>query len=83
MATMDASHFTGTEAARIPVFEKHADRTHTAKLECGVWGLNTRSMVVAAASSGIRHLAGSAIAEEVHSLSHALRFSPVDLYMRR
>jgi hypothetical protein len=82
MATVDTSHSRLPEAARIPAFEKFAERTRAAKLDCAVWGLNTRSMVIAAAAAGIRHLAGSAIAPEVRSLSHALRFSPVDLYMR-
>src|SRR4029077_10291487 len=83
IATMDASDLTLSEAACLAAFEIFADRTANAKLESAVWGLSTRSLVVGAASAGIRHLAGAAIAEEIATLSNALRFSPVDLYRQR
>jgi hypothetical protein len=68
------------EAAQMNALGTMADRALDAKLECGVWNIGTRSMVIAAASSGIRYLSGSAIAQDLPNLSCALRFSLADLY---
>jgi hypothetical protein len=82
-ATMNANDLDHSEHERMIAFEIFSARASNAKLECGMWGISTRSMVVAAASNGIRYLAGPAIAPDVASLSHGVRFSPIDLYSRQ
>jgi len=79
MATMDASSLPPSEADRITAFEKFAKYPERRNSTPGL-GLSTRSMVIAAIG---RHppSRGSAIASDVSNLSHALRYSPVDLYL--
>jgi hypothetical protein len=80
IVTMDTFDNEAPESERMIGFEIFAARAANAKLEAAMWGLASRSLVVAAASAGIRYLAGGAVAPEITSLSHAVRFSPVDLY---
>jgi hypothetical protein len=80
IVTMDTFEHEGPESERMVAFEIFAARTANAKLEAAMWGLGTRSLVVAAASAGIRYLAGGAVAPSMANLSHAVRFSPIDLY---
>jgi len=80
IVTIDATELKTPEAARMTAFELFADRAADAKLQSAVWGLKTRSLVLAAASAGVRYLSGSAIAEDVPVLTNALRFSSIDLY---
>jgi hypothetical protein len=71
-----------SETEQLRALNLMAERGVEAKLDCGVWNLTTRSMVVAAASAGIRYLSGDAVAKDWRSLSHALRYSLADLYLR-
>jgi len=50
------------------------------KAELGVYGLSSRSLVVSAASSGFRFLAGDAVHRDVLALDQAVRFDVADLY---
>lgn len=49
-------------------------------VELGVYGLNSRSLVVRAATSGFRFLSGEVIHAEVASLGSATKFDLKDLY---
>ena len=69
-----------TEVAQMSVLGDVTERTKSVKVDCGLWDITSRSMAVAAASSGVRYLSGQAIAEDSPNLSHAVRYSPVDLY---
>ena len=68
------------EAAQMKALDVLAERAVDAKLDCAVWDIATRSIVIAAAAAGIRYLSGSAVAQDLQSLSNALRYSLADLY---
>jgi hypothetical protein len=68
------------EIARMEALGEMAARARLAKVDCGLWDIRTRSMAVAAASSGMRYLSGLAIAEDSPNLSHAVHYLPADLY---
>jgi len=71
---------TWPEAAWMQLLGGLARRAKSADVDCGLWGIATRSIAVAAASSGVRYLSGRVIAGDAPNLSHALRYSPLDLY---
>lgn len=70
-----------SEIAQMAVLHTVAEHAKSVKSDCALWDITTRSMVVAAASSGVRYLSGCAIAKDSPDLSHAVRFSPIDLYV--
>jgi hypothetical protein len=82
IVTMDSVGRDAPESEQMVGFEIFAARAANAKLEGAMWGLATRSLVVGAASAGIRYLAGGAVAQEIVNLSHAVRFTAIDLYPR-
>jgi hypothetical protein len=86
----DCAKAINTQAPRTGITEKRciellgdfAARAQKSKLECGVYGLGTRSLVVAASAAGFRFLAGEAIQGALETPSAATRFEPLDLYKR-
>lgn len=80
MITTDVALVDEPETLVIRRLDALADRVLRGRQECGVYGLNSRSLVVAASASGFRFLAGGAVHQEVDSIDKALRFTPMDLY---
>lgn len=68
------------EAEQMAALEDFAATALHVKLDCGVWNIRTRSMAIAAASSGIRYLSGGAIAQASPRLTGAMRYSLDELF---
>jgi hypothetical protein len=68
------------EADYIRFLDSFANRARRAKLTCGVAGLTSRSLVMAASAAGFRYLSGPAVHAEVSALDQATRFDFIQLY---
>jgi hypothetical protein len=68
------------EARFIRFMEAFADRALAAKMDCGVAGVATRSLAIAASAAGYRFLSGRAIHVEISALDNASRFDLWRLY---
>jgi hypothetical protein len=63
--------------ARLEVFARQAD---AARLACGVLGLRTRALTLAASAAGFNQLSGPAVHRPVPALGHAVQFDLSSLY---
>lgn len=68
------------EGRCIKYLEAFADRALKANLECGVAGISSRSLAMAATAAGFRFLSGPAIHPEMATLDQARRFDLTQLY---
>jgi hypothetical protein len=66
--------------AGVAQLDAFARATERAGLACGVLGLETRPLVLAASAAGFSQLSGPAVHEGVPALSHAVRFDLASLY---
>ena len=55
-------------------------RARTLGMDCALYGLTSRALVLGAAGAGFRFLSGPAIQAEASDIAKALRFEPLDLY---
>jgi hypothetical protein len=63
--------------ARLELFARQAD---AARLACGVLGLRTRALTLAASAAGFNQLSGPAVHRPVPALGHAVQFDLSSLY---
>ena len=68
------------EAKCIRFLETFADRALSSRRDCGVAGVATRSLAMAASAAGFRFLSGPAIHDEIAALDQATRFDLSRLY---
>ena len=69
-----------TEATAIRILSALAQSLAKPDIQLGVYSLDSRPLVLAAATSGFRFLSGSAIHPEVPGLDHATRYDLGDFY---
>jgi hypothetical protein len=60
--------------------ERFARESEAAKLPCGILGLTTRAMTLAASAAGFCQLSGPAVHPVVPALGHAVQFDLTSLY---
>ncbi|HEX4196459.1 MAG TPA: hypothetical protein VHZ26_03370 [Caulobacteraceae bacterium] len=60
--------------------ERFARESEAAKLPCGILGLTTRAMTLAASAAGFYQLSGPAVHPVVPALGHAVQFDLTSLY---
>jgi hypothetical protein len=63
--------------ARLELFARQAE---AAKLPCGILGLRTRALTLAASAAGFNQLSGPAVHPSVPALGHAVQFDLTSLY---
>ena len=63
--------------ARLETFARQAD---AARLACGILGLRTRALTLAASAAGFNQLSGPAVHRPVPALGHAVQFDLSSLY---
>lgn len=71
------------EKVKIEQLNAFVRRTRGAGIDAGVYGLSTRSLVMAALGGGFRFLSGEAVHASAETLENALRFEALDLYVKR
>ncbi|HTI68024.1 MAG TPA: hypothetical protein VL460_10820 [Caulobacteraceae bacterium] len=68
------------EAECMKALDTFAARAKASSLACGVAGVSTRSLALAASAAGFRYLSGRAIRGEVRALEQATRYDLARLY---
>jgi hypothetical protein len=63
--------------ARLETFVRQGE---AARLDCGILGLRTRALTLAASAAGFNQLSGSAVHPPVSALGHAVQFDLTSLY---
>jgi len=81
--TTETPRSNAIEKVKIEQLNAFARRTRSARIDAGVYGLGTRSLVMAALGAGYRFLSGEAVQESTEALDNALRFDALDLYVKR
>lgn len=69
-----------TGAENLRLMTDFGQRSRTLNLECTLYGMSSRALVLGAVGAGFRYLSGPAIHPDVPSIANALRFEPLDLY---